>query len=781
MARTGELGERPSREIHPGPLSWGPHGQDQLFRLLVSAVRDHAIFALDLDGTVLTWNTGAERLYGYGESEMVGAHFSKLFSAEDLARRHPQEELERAAGTGRFEEEGWRVRKDGSRFWAGVAIARMEDPSGRLLGFAKVTRDLTEKRRAALEEQLHLLADSIPQLAWIADETGWIFWYNRRWYEYTGTTPEQMEGWGWQSVHDPRELPRVLERFKGALLSGEPWEDTFPLRSHTGEWRWFLSRAVPIRNADGQIFRWFGTNTDVTAQVELARQRDRLLQDVQFERARFEAVMSQMPAAVIIGEAPSGKLVFANSLHRAVWGHDLIASQSIEEYALWRGFHPDGRPYRPEEWPLARAIQKGEVVDCEEADVVWPTGERRTLRLSASPVRGADGTILAGVVICQDVTAEKAAHTSLADSEARFRSILENSPAIIFMKDAEGRYIVSNPALTQVLGRQQALLLGRTDFDLFPKEVAEQLRQTDAEIRRSRVSQQREEVVDGRVFLTVKFPVVGEDGSVRFVGGISTDISDRKQTEAKLRSLTEDLERQVTQRTQELVVANKELEAFSYSVSHDLRAPLRAIDGFSKALVEDHRGALDADARELLADVRQAAQRMATLIDDLLRLSRVTRAPLTRARVDLSALAQAVVGELRRQDPTRAVETHIQAGLVVEGDEPLLRIALENLLANAWKFTGRQPAPVIELGVESVEGERAFFVRDNGAGFDMAYAGKLFVTFQRLHATSEFPGTGIGLATVQRVVHRHGGRAWAVGEPGHGATFYFTLAEGRAR
>jgi light-regulated signal transduction histidine kinase (bacteriophytochrome) len=169
---------------------------------------------------------------------------------------------------------------------------------------------------------------------------------------------------------------------------------------------------------------------------------------------------------------------------------------------------------------------------------------------------------------------------------------------------------------------------------------------------------------------------------------------------------------------------------------------------------------------------------MATLIDNLLRLSRVTRAPLTRSRVNLSALAHAVVGELRRQDPARAVDVRIQDGLIADGDEPLLRIVLENLLANAWKFTARQPAPAIEVGAQSLDGQRAFFVRDNGAGFDMAYAGKLFVSFQRLHATSEFPGTGIGLATVQRVVHRHGGRAWAIGKPGEGATFYFTLAEG---
>ncbi|HVT06628.1 MAG TPA: PAS domain S-box protein, partial [Polyangia bacterium] len=432
-----------TRAHHDGPAGWNQAGTDQLFRLLVSAVQDYSIIALDPRGRVLTWNTGARRLFGYTADELVGRAVSQLYTREDQETHHLEEELRAARESGSFHEEGWRVRCDGRRFWASVAITRIDDPGGGLLGFAKITRDLTdryqaqqselERQRRELdlaqlrerEEQLHMLANSIPQMAWIGDETGAIFWYNRRWYEYTGTTPEQMKGWGWQSVHDPKELPGVLERFKRAVETGEPWEDTFPLRSRTGQWRWFLSRAVPIRGPDGRISRWLGTNTDVTAQVELAQQRDRLLKEIDFERARFEAVMKQLPAAVIVGEAPSGKLVFANSRMDAVWGHPLIPSQTIDEYAHWSGFHPDGRPYAPREWPLARAIQNGETVDGEEVAIEWPDGRRRWLRLNASPVRAADGQVLAGVVLCQDVTDEKTAHRQLAESEARFRALTE--------------------------------------------------------------------------------------------------------------------------------------------------------------------------------------------------------------------------------------------------------------------------------------------------------------------------------------------------------------------
>ncbi len=273
---------------------------------------------------------------------------------------------------------------------------------------------------------------------------------------------------------------------------------------------------------------------------------------------------------------------------------------------------------------------------------------------------------------------------------------------------------------------------------------------------------------------TIGQPVM-ENGVVTKVWGSFQDITERRTVEQEIRRLNADLERKVVERTAELEAANKELEAFSYSVSHDLRAPLRSIDGFSQALLEDYPDRLDEQGRNYLNRVRAGTQRMGDLIDDLLQLSRVTRAEMRREQVDLSALAGSAVEDLRRAEPRRQVEVAIEPGLTAEGDPKLLRIALVNLLSNAWKFTGKQPAARIELGVRNDKDGRAFFVRDNGVGFDMAYAPKLFGAFQRLHAASEFPGTGIGLATVQRIVHRHGGRVWAESAVNRGATFYFDL------
>jgi signal transduction histidine kinase len=251
------------------------------------------------------------------------------------------------------------------------------------------------------------------------------------------------------------------------------------------------------------------------------------------------------------------------------------------------------------------------------------------------------------------------------------------------------------------------------------------------------------------------------------------------RNETRLRqhnAIVERLNDEITRNATQIEAANKELEAFSYSVSHDLRAPLRAIDGFSQVLLEDYADRLDDQARDYLNRVRSATQRMGHLIDDMLTLSRVTRAEMRRGIVDLSMLAADVLAELQKSEPERKVDWRIESGLIAEGDAPLLRVALVNLLGNAWKFTGKTANAKIEFGaMRNADGATEFFVRDNGAGFDMAYADKLFGAFQRLHLASEFPGTGIGLATVQRIIHRHGGRVWAEGAVGKGATFYFSL------
>ena len=257
---------------------------------------------------------------------------------------------------------------------------------------------------------------------------------------------------------------------------------------------------------------------------------------------------------------------------------------------------------------------------------------------------------------------------------------------------------------------------------------------------------------------------------------MASRIAGERQRAEDDRRMKAELERRVTERTRQLDAANKELEAFSYSVSHDLRAPLRSIDGFGQALLEDCADRLDDQGRQYLQRIRNATQRIGLLIDDLIMLSRVTRAEMRREPVDLAQLAQSVITGLEIAESGRQVECRVQDRIAANGDPRLMRIVLENLIGNAWKFTQHTNPARIEVGSRmDAAGIPVYFVQDNGVGFDMAYVDKLFGAFQRLHAASDFPGTGIGLATVQRIIHRHGGRVWARGEAGKGASFYFTL------
>lgn len=382
--------------------------------------------------------------------------------------------------------------------------------------------------------------------------------------------------------------------------------------------------------------------------------------------------------------------------------------------------------------------------------------------------------------------ARAAAEAARREREEQVELLLESTAEAIYGVDAEGQCTFVNPACVRMLGyASEQELLGQNMHALihhtypdgrpYPKHEC-LVRLSVQEGQSAHSDQEVHWRKDGS-----SFPVeywshpMHRDG--KLVGAVVTfvDITERIRSEQALRELNASLEQRVTERTAQLAIINRELEAFSYSVSHDLRAPLRAIDGFSQALLEDYGPDLDDTAKNYLNRVRNGAQRMSTLIDDLLKLSRVTRTVLQPAPVDLSQMARDIVDELRMSHPQRQVSVSIQDRLSATGDPGLLRSALENLLGNAWKYTSRRTEANIEFGTCVEDGTRVFFVRDNGAGFDMQYVDKLFGAFQRLHGPNEFEGTGIGLATVQRIIHRHGGRVWAEGETDKGAAFYFTL------
>ncbi len=376
----------------------------------------------------------------------------------------------------------------------------------------------------------------------------------------------------------------------------------------------------------------------------------------------------------------------------------------------------------------------------------------------------------------------------LRESEERFRAVVDNSPTKIHIKNLDGRYTMINRQSEILFGDTNEEAKGKTSRDVFPKEVADAFKGHDeAVIKSGRTIEEEEEWAreDGvHTFLTVKFPILGATGEIVAVGAIGTDITERKRAEEKIRRLNANLEERVARRTAELETANKELEdankeleAFSYSVSHDLRAPLRTIDGFSRILLEEHAKSLDDKGKNFLQRIRAGSQKMGQLIDAVLQLSRLARGDLNRKKLDLSKIVGSIVAELKKSQPDRDITFKVTPDVSAAGDEQLIRVALQNLLGNAVKYTRKTEKAQIEFGVTNGDGRNVYFVRDNGAGFDMSFVDKLFAPFQRAHGAAEFEGTGIGLATVQRIINRHRGTVWAEAEVDNGATFFFTLSQ----
>ncbi len=445
--------------------------------------------------------------------------------------------------------------------------------------------------------------------------------------------------------------------------------------------------------------------------------------------------------------------------------------------------HPDDRA--SVERTLSEAERDGSELNMEFR-VCDSDGKVRWAVTHARPLRDGPGNmIFDGIVL--DITERKKAEEEQHEREThRLRvhlaSILASTDDAVIIKDLEGTIHDWNHGAERLYGYSAEEVAGRKVAILIPPERLDEHRAMLEKLRRAEPVQsfETERVCKfGRkiyVSLTVT-PVKDTAGLIEGACEIARDISERIRAEQEIQELNASLERRVSERTAELVAANKELEGFSYSVSHDLRSPLRAMEGFSRILLEDYADKLDAQGKDCLQRVRAASMRMDQLIDGILGLARLARSEIQRTRVDLSALAESIVLELQKTDPQRPVEFAIAPGLVAYADATLLRAVMVNLLNNAWKFTGKHACARIEVGATSCEGKTAYFVKDDGAGFDMAFTDKLFGVFQRLHAPGEFEGTGIGLTTVQRIIRRHGGTIWAEAAVEKGATFFFTLPD----
>ncbi len=479
-----------------------------------------------------------------------------------------------------------------------------------------------------------------------------------------------------------------------------------------------------------------------------------------------EEMLEAIPDAIVIVNT-TGKILCVNSHAERMFGYarnDLVG-QSIETLVppASRQIHRKQREFFSAT-PKTRPMNAGLDLRALRRD-----GSEFSVEISLSPIVTKDGIVILSAI--RDISERKRA-------EARFRKLLEAAPDALVVVNQKGEIVLINAQVEKLFGYQQPELEEKKVELLIPERFrGGHSGQRDVYCAHPGVRPMGAGMdlfglhKDGHEFpVEISLSPLETEEGVLVLSAIR-DITERKRAENKIRQLNEELARS----NAELLAVNKELEGFSYSVAHDLRAPLRAIDGFSLAIVEDCGDRLRPEERAHLDRVRAAAARMGQLIDDMLNLARTARCELVRSRVDLSRTASEIAEQLQKSEPERKAAFAISPDLIVDGDPTLLRAVLENLLGNAWKFTSKRSHANIEFGHRAEAQQSIFFVRDNGVGFDMAYADKLFGVFQRLHDGSQFPGTGVGLATVQRILHRHGGRIWADSIAEQGATFYFAL------
>lgn len=721
-------------------------------------------------GRLTDANDAFFHLMGYSRHEMDTGELTwqKLTPPEYL--EVSRAELRKFAATGRvgpYEKEYFR--KDGTRRWLLFAGSSLGGDS-----CVEFCVDISDRKKAEAalresEERFQAMVNGIPQLAWMAQGDGHIFWYNQRWFEYTGTTLAQMEGWGWQSVHDPATLPSILERWKASLLTGEPFEMEFPLRGADGSFRMFLTRVHPSKDAQGRVVHWFGTNTDIS---ELKRAEEGLRASERRVRSLMEST-----AEAIVGTDLEGHCTFCNVAALQLLGYtDQAELLGKDVYAVMHHSRADGSSSSPHDCPIGQAARGGHPFHADDLTHWRKDGTCFPAECWSHPVFD-DGRTVGAVLTFFDISERKRAQ----DLSHRLAAIVTSSNDAIIGKTLDGIITSWNPGAEAMYGYSADEMIGCSLTRVVPPE---RLAEFHAILDRIRSGETVSHIETGRVnkdgqLIDISLSVSPlRDAMGNLVGGstIARDITEKKAAEREIRRLNEELERRVVERTAQLELANKELEAFTYSVSHDLRAPLRHISGFSRMLLEEFGPTIPPDAQHYAERIAQGTRRMGLLVDDLLNLGRVGRQELRLQVTGLRPIVDEVIAELQPDCAGRQIEWKIGALPLAECDPGLLKQVLQNLISNAIKFTRPRTPAVIEIDQRLEDGAQIIYVRDNGVGFSMKYADKLFGVFQRLHRQEDFQGTGVGLATVQRIIQKHGGRIWADAELDRGATFFFTLA-----
>lgn len=658
--------------------------------------------------------------------------------------------------------------RDGTYRWFRLRASADRDPQGGARCVSGTLEDVTRERMTldALRESearlFHAVRGSFDG-AWDWDLGAGRYFLSPRLSEILGISQAQQP-----QTHDdllervhPDDLARLQHAIDEHFLRRESFDIEYRMRHADDHYLWVRDRGLATRSPNGKVLRFSGSITDITerkmaeeAVVRLAAEKQALLDDV--------------PVAIVY--VRDNQIADCNRRCEEIFGYRQSELIGCTMDLFFSGYH---------ELPqlLDGAGRNAPQPHAQEATLMRRDGSPLHAYVSVRQVIARTGAPEETIWIFSDDSARRRALDAARREEHFSAALVRSMPGVFFLVDARGALRRWNENLQTVTGLGAQELAGRQALQLFPEAFHSALRRQARRALTHRASGFEADLMSaGGEHLTHAFSLYRLDlDGLPHLLCTGLDIRAQKDAERGMLAMNQRLETRVRERTAELLTAMRELESFSYSVSHDLAAPLRGIDGFSRMIEEDYADQLDERGRDYLNRIRAGTQRMHRLIDDLLGLARITRNEMNRQMVDLSAVAGELCSELTRAEPDRRAEFLIQPSMRVYADANLLRIALDNLLRNAWKFTGRHEDARIEIGCLQHDRELVYFVKDDGAGFDMRYATKLFGPFQRLHSAGEFSGSGIGLAIVHRIVQRHGGRIWAEAEVERGACFFFTL------
>jgi len=563
------------------------------------------------------------------------------------------------------------------------------------------------------------------------------------------------------AIH-PDDREKVKQAVSAAVHDQAPYMIDHRIVLPDGRVRHVHERGAVQYNDAGEPVRMLGTVHDISDRI----QAEELLRE---KEERFRQLADNIEEVFWLTAWPENRVLYVSPAFEQVWG--FTPDQIYKDPMIWVNAIADEYREHVEQVFVDSASKGG-------FDVTYlikrPNGELRWIHDRAFVVRNEQGEVYRIAGVAQDITERKHLEHALRESEVRLRELVQQASDGIFIANIDGQYTDVNIAGCKLLGYSREEIIGKTILDLIAPDETDRLIKSKEQLLKGRthVAEWSLQHKDGSTLPVEVSAKILPDGRWQ---GIVRDISERKIIEEQLRNYREQLEEMVAQRTAALEASYKEMEAFSYSIAHDLRTPLRTITSFSQILDADAGPKLSVDEREDLQRIINAGKYMSQLIDDILEISRISRAEFNEVEVDLSGMAKSIIDNFQQIHPQRKVEVGIEPGIQCRGDAQLLRTALENLLGNAWKYTGKRTDAQIQFGIMNQDGKKVYFVRDNGAGFDMQYVHKLFKPFGRLHNYDEFEGAGIGLASAQSAIQRHNGKIWAESSPGEGATFYFTL------